>query len=146
MDIYIANLHSSIEEEALTKLFEVFGEVTNTVLIRDIETRISKGYGFVKMPNSLDAERAIENMNGRVLAERNLVVKKAIPKDSKISQEKESDFIETKFGNRRHDINQFKQGYEPVEGEEIIPLEVKDETKYTKTNIEDGLIKVSFQN
>ncbi len=147
MDIYIANLHSNIEEESLAKLFEVFGEVASAILIRDKETRQSKGYGFVKMPNAIEAERAIDDMNGRLLAEKNLIVKEAIPKDSKVSQERDGDFIKVKFENPKTDTMHFKDGDAPYNnGEENISLEVKDEASYTKTQLDDGLIKVSFQN
>lgn len=146
MDIYIANLHSNIEEEALAKLFEVFGEVTSAILIRDKETRLSKGYGFIKMPNAIEAERAIDDMNGRLLAEKNLIVKEAIPKEAKVSQEKDGDFIKVKFENPRGNNTGLKDDDSYSNGVENISLEVKDEAKYTKTELDDGLIMVRFDN
>lgn len=144
MDIYVANLNSSIDEDAVTKLFEVFGEVASTVLIRDRETRISKGYGFVKMPNSIEAERAIEEMHGREIAERTIIAKEANQKGNTTSSDKQN-FVQVKFDrNTSNDHNSYHD--KGNQYSEDIPLEVVDEVSFSTTELEDGLIQVKFNN
>lgn len=81
MDIYVGNLYYNIDESTIRKIFEVFGNVTSVVLIKDKRTSKSLGYGFVQMPHAIEASRAIIELDGRALAGRNLVVKVAHSKD-----------------------------------------------------------------
>jgi len=46
----------------------------------DRETGRSKGFAFVEMPNDDEAKNAIEEMNGRDLDGRTMVVKEARPR------------------------------------------------------------------
>lgn len=81
MNIFVAKLHSSVDSESLQALFEQFGEVESAKVIFDRETGNSKGFGFVEMPNESEALDAIENLNEGTYAGRELVVKKARPKE-----------------------------------------------------------------
>ncbi|MBT8723661.1 RNA-binding protein, partial [Bacteroides uniformis] len=49
-------------------------------LITDRETRRSKGFAFVEMPNDGEAKEAIKQLNGAESVNRTLVVKEALPK------------------------------------------------------------------
>lgn len=141
MDIYIANLNQSIEEDAIMKLFEVFGEVDSVVLIRDRETRISKGYGFVKMPNNEEALQAISEMHGRPLADNIIIVKEANPKGSSGSNERRLVNSAAKPSNSTDNSSHYNNanGYS-----EDIPTEVIDQVSFSTTELDDGLIKVKF--
>lgn len=155
MDIYIKNLHPNLEEEQLRVLFEPFGTVVSTTIVRDKETRLSKGYGFVKMHSAIEAQRAIDDMNGRTLGGKNLIVTEAIAKDNK----PENQFRENnghEFGDRgftRTKRNIDDNGWATVNFEsddngkdEEISHKVIDEAKFTKTVGDDGYIKISFDN
>ena len=68
MDIYIGNLHKNLDENSLVTLFGVFGTVISVTIVRDKETGTSKGFGFVKMHDAIEAQRAIDEMHGRTVA------------------------------------------------------------------------------
>lgn len=77
MNIFVANINFRTKKEDLSAAFGEFGEVTSVKIIRDRETGRSKGFGFVEMANDDEGQRAIEGMNGRMLDDRELVVKAA---------------------------------------------------------------------
>lgn len=81
LQIYAGNLSYSMAEEALKELFEQFGEVSSAKIIRYRDTGRSKGYGFVEMSSSDDAEKAIESLNGSEVAGRNIKVNRARPRE-----------------------------------------------------------------
>ena len=63
--IYIGNLNFKTTEENLTEKFAHFGEVTSATIIKDKTSGLSKGFGFVEMPNDDEAEKAISGLKGR---------------------------------------------------------------------------------
>ena len=77
INIYVGNLSFSVDSSELQSLFVPFGTVKSANVIMDRETGRSKGFGFVEMTSEEAGQRAIEGMNGRVLDERELVVKAA---------------------------------------------------------------------
>ena len=60
----ITSLSVDAEDEDLRALFEPFGRVARANVVRDRETRISKGFGFVSFDSRKDAEKALGKMNG----------------------------------------------------------------------------------
>lgn len=77
MNIFISNISFKVREQALSDLFSQYGEVTSVRIIKDKESRRSKGYGFVEMANDQDALTAIQALNGTEHYERNIVVAEA---------------------------------------------------------------------
>lgn len=77
MTIYIGNISYSLGEEDIRKIFEVIGNVSAIKLIRDKRTGKSKGYCFIEMPDKKEAMEAINTLNGKEVAGRNLRVIKA---------------------------------------------------------------------
>ena len=77
MNIFIANLNYKVPSEKLQEVFGEYGEVSSAKIIFDRETKRSKGFGFVEMPNDDDALRAIEDLNGVEIDGRQIVVKQA---------------------------------------------------------------------
>jgi len=52
MNIYIANLHFSVEESELEQLFKQYGQVNSVKLMMDKKKNKSKGFAFVDInPN-----------------------------------------------------------------------------------------------
>ena len=80
MNIYVGNLAFTVSEEDLKKAFEAFGQVASVNLIRDQYSHQSKGFGFVEMPESSEAQAAISALNGKELNGRSLTVNQARPK------------------------------------------------------------------
>ncbi len=64
MNIFVSSLSFKARKEDLTELFAPYGEVTTSRIILNKETRRSKGYGFVEMPNEQEAMAAINALNG----------------------------------------------------------------------------------
>ncbi len=62
---FIGNLYFKTTEENLTEKFAQFGEVTSATIIKDKTSGLSKGFGFVEMPNDDDAEKAISGLKGK---------------------------------------------------------------------------------
>lgn len=63
--IYIGNLNFKTTEENLTEKFAQFGEVSSATIIKDKTSGLSKGFGFVEMPNDDEAEKAISGLKGK---------------------------------------------------------------------------------
>lgn len=61
----VTSLSEDAEDEDLRDLFSSFGEVKRANVVRDRETRESKGFGFVSFASRRDAEKALEKMNGK---------------------------------------------------------------------------------
>lgn len=77
MNIFVSNISFKVREPALAELFSQYGEVTSVRIIKDKETKRSKGYGFVEMANDDEANAAINALNGTSHFERNIVVAEA---------------------------------------------------------------------
>ena len=81
MNIYVGNLAYEVTEEDLKQLFDAFGQVESVKVIKDNFSGRSKGFGFVEMPETADAESAIEGLDGKELKGRTLKVNKAKPRN-----------------------------------------------------------------
>lgn len=77
MNLYVGNLVYNITESELNELFSTCGTVLSVRIITDHFTRQSKNFGYVEMSNHGDGFEAIEQLNGKVLHDRSLVVKQA---------------------------------------------------------------------
>jgi RNA recognition motif-containing protein len=77
MNIFVSNISFKVREQSLKELFSQYGEVSNVRIIKDKETRRSKGYGFVEMPNDAEGNAAINALNGTNHHERTIVVAEA---------------------------------------------------------------------
>lgn len=79
--LYVGNLPYNTTEDDLRSLFEQAGSVASVTIIKDRETRQSKGFGFVEMGSSEEAENAIRLFNGYNLNRRELKVNEARPRE-----------------------------------------------------------------
>ena len=83
MNIFVGSLAWTTTEEDLAQLFHPHGEITRVQIVTDRETGRSRGFGFVEMPNSAEAQAAIEALHGTSLAGRPLTVTEAKPRDER---------------------------------------------------------------
>jgi RNA recognition motif-containing protein len=79
-NIFVGNLSFRATEDAVRSLFEAYGTVERVSLVTDRDTGQARGFGFVEMSNSTEADRAILELNGRELDGRALNVNEARPK------------------------------------------------------------------
>ena len=82
MNIFVAKLSFDTREDSLKEVFEEFGEVSSAKIIMDKFTGRSKGFGFIEMPNDEEGQNAINDLNESELDGRNIVVKKAEPREN----------------------------------------------------------------
>ncbi|MFA5850493.1 MAG: hypothetical protein WC833_11505 [Bacteroidales bacterium] len=64
MNIFVSSLSFRAKKEDLAELFTPYGEVISARIIINRDTRRSKGYGFVEMPNDNEGIAAITALNG----------------------------------------------------------------------------------
>lgn len=83
MNIYVSNLGFQIEDDDLRGFFEEFGTVGTSKVVFDRETRKSRGFGFVEMPNDDEARKAIESLDGGTVDGRPLKVSEAKPREER---------------------------------------------------------------
>lgn len=83
MNIYVGNLSYSMTDGELEATFAEYGMVNSAKIIMDRETGRSKGFGFVEMANSSEAEEAIRELNGKSIGGRNLRVNEARPREER---------------------------------------------------------------
>ena len=81
MNMYIGNLSYRVKEADLRQVMEEYGTVDSVKLITDRETRKSKGFAFVEMPNDDEAKNVIAELNGAEYEGRQMVVKEALPRN-----------------------------------------------------------------
>ena len=77
MRIYIGNLNFQAADNDLQDLFGQHGEVSSAQVVIDRYSMRSRGFGFVEMPNSAEAEAAIAALNGQEHQGRQLTVNEA---------------------------------------------------------------------
>lgn len=75
--LYVGNLSYSLNKEDLRQAFASCGTVQDTHVLIDRETGQSRGFGFVTMATSEEAQNAIREMNGAVVGGRPLRVNEA---------------------------------------------------------------------
>ncbi len=81
--LYVGNLAFSSTEDDLRNLFAQAGTVVSVALIKDRFTGESKGFAFVEMESQAEAEKAISQFNGTKLADRDIKVNIARPREER---------------------------------------------------------------
>ena len=77
--IYVGGLPYAATEQQLSDLFAQHGAVASARVITDKFTGQSRGFGFVEMTASEDAQKAIAALNGTQMDGRTLTVNEAKP-------------------------------------------------------------------
>jgi len=86
-NLFIGNLENEVDEKLLYDTFSAFGVIISTPkIMRDPETGLSKGFGFIGYESFESSDAAITAMNGQFLSGRPISVSYALKKDSKIER------------------------------------------------------------
>jgi RNA recognition motif-containing protein len=79
--LYVGNLPKELDRKELEALFaEEFGDFASTKVITDRKTGKCRGFGFVTVKTSEQADQVIEKFNGYVFKDNALKIEKALPR------------------------------------------------------------------
>jgi len=76
-NIFVGNLSFDTTSADLESLFAQAGTITSATVITDRDTGRSRGFGFVEMSSASEAQKAIQELNGKELQGRTLNVSEA---------------------------------------------------------------------
>ncbi len=86
MNIYVSNLSFNVQDEDLKEFFTPYGEVSSAKVITDKETGRSRGFGFVEMSDDAASQKAITELNGATVENREISVSVAKPREERSSR------------------------------------------------------------
>jgi len=81
--LYVGGLSYDTTEDTLKKTFAEAGKVESASIITDRGSGRSKGFGFVEMSTDDEAKKAIDELNGKELDGRTIIVNEARPMQPK---------------------------------------------------------------
>lgn len=67
--LYVSNISITVNEQVLSALFSDYGVVKNCVIVKNPQTRQSRGFAFVEFEQRESAEQALEALNGNKAVE-----------------------------------------------------------------------------
>lgn len=81
--LFVGSLAWTTTDDTLGQFFAAAGTVVSAKVIRDRETNKSRGFGFVEMGSPEEAEKAVQELNGKELDGRNINVSEARPQEDR---------------------------------------------------------------
>ncbi|VEU42115.1 unnamed protein product [Pseudo-nitzschia multistriata] len=66
-NIFVKNLHESIDNKQLYDTFSLFGNILSCKVVTDRETGLSKGYGYIHYETAEAADAAIDKLDGMLI-------------------------------------------------------------------------------
>jgi RNA recognition motif-containing protein len=81
--LFIGSLAWTTTDDSLRDLFATVGNVVSANVIMDREMNRSKGFGFVEMGSEEEAKKAVDQLNGKELDGRPIVVSEARPREER---------------------------------------------------------------
>jgi len=82
--LFVGNLSFNVTENDLQDAFAAHGTVVEANLMLDRATGRPRGFAFVTMSNSDEAQKAIDALHGKELAGRALTVNIARPREERV--------------------------------------------------------------
>lgn len=77
MNIYVANLPLSANEDEVKQIFTPYGVVESVFLVKDKHSGMTTGTAYVVMPSDVEGEQAIAGLEGTDYQGQNLHVSQA---------------------------------------------------------------------
>ena len=81
--LFVGSLAWATNDDSLKDFFSAAGNVVSANVIVDRETNRSKGFGFVEMSSDEEAKKAVDELNGKDLDGRPIVVSEARPREER---------------------------------------------------------------
>ena len=72
--LFVGGFPLDMDELKLAELFAPHGDIKTIKLVRNKQTRICKGYGFIEMADQVSALNAVWVLNGQAMGDRQLTV------------------------------------------------------------------------
>ncbi|MBY0360059.1 MAG: RNA-binding protein [Candidatus Obscuribacterales bacterium] len=81
--IFVGNLSFKLTEADVERLFAESGQVVSVVIPTDAETGRKRGFAFVEMGTTAEAEAAIQALNGQEVEGRQIAVSMSKPRENR---------------------------------------------------------------
>ena len=85
--LFVGNLSYEASEKDITELFSQAGTVESVKIVTDKYSGQPRGFGFVEMSTSGEAQNAIATLNGISVKDRNITVTEAKPRTERDSRD-----------------------------------------------------------
>lgn len=85
--LFVGSLSWGTTDASLQALFSTVGNVVSAKVIMDKYTGKSRGFGFVEMSTEEEAKKAMDELNGKDLDGRTIVVSEAKPAENRGSDQ-----------------------------------------------------------
>ena len=82
-NLYVGNLSYNVDSAKLEEAFAKVGKVVSAQVITDRYSGRSRGFGFVEMSTDEEAKKAVDELNGKELDGREIVVNEARPREER---------------------------------------------------------------
>jgi polyadenylate-binding protein len=86
VNLYVKNLDDSVTDDILRDEFSAMGTITSARVMKDLKTGVSRGFGFVCYSTPEDSTRAVNEMNGKLIAGKPIFVALAQRRDVRRAQ------------------------------------------------------------
>ena len=128
--LFVGNLHKSLTDVHLQKLFQPYGTILRVTLIMNTENMMKqpKGYAFVEYESISSARQAIQQLNGRLLLKRTLAVKPA-------HQKQNNPQGDDNHNNNHHNVDA-SQSQLVSHAQQMDPKQLQKETSKIESKIE----------
>ncbi|XP_028789635.1 polyadenylate-binding protein 7-like [Neltuma alba] len=97
-NLFVKNLHESIDNVGLQDLFQKFGVILSCKVVMSDDGK-SKGYGYVQFQSEESANSAIERMNGSTIKDKQIYVGKFVKKSDRILPNPDAKYTNLYFKN-----------------------------------------------
>jgi len=94
VNLYVKNLDETVTDDTLRDEFATMGTITSARIMKDSKTGLSRGFGFVCYSTPEEATRAVNEMNGKLIASKPIFVALAQRRDVRRAQ------LEAQHANR----------------------------------------------
>lgn len=81
MKVYVGNLNETVSDNELKDLFSAAGTLSSAVVVKDRDSGMSRGFGFLEFESRQDGEKAISQFDGHTLSGSQIKVNEAREKN-----------------------------------------------------------------
>lgn len=83
MNIFVGNLAASVTAENLRQMFDGYGTIINTLIVRDTHSGLPLGYGHVYLVPDKAAHKAITELDGTLVQGNPIFVRECVYRERK---------------------------------------------------------------